>query len=257
MTANRLFRLGLQLATGLLAGLLLLFLAAMAQEFFLAPGGRPLDLQEIAFAVRLSLATATGTTLLAILFAIPVAYYLARFNFPGKHLVDTLLDLPLVLSPIALGAMILIFFHTRLGKLVETALGGVVFNVKGIIAAQFFVVIGLGIRQVKLAFAAVDPELENIARTLGCSQGRTFFLVTLPLARRGLWSALLLVWARAIGEFGATLTLAGATTMKTETIPTAIYLSFATADLRGAIALIFLLLLLSLTILYGTRKLRR
>ncbi|MBW1645687.1 MAG: ABC transporter permease subunit [Deltaproteobacteria bacterium] len=257
MLSNRLFRAGLQLATGLLAGLLLLFLAAMAREFISSPSLRPLDPKEIAFAVRLSLLTATCAATLAILLAIPIAYYLTRFNHRGRHLIDTLLDLPLVLSPIALGAMILIFFHTGLGQLVAAGLGGVVFNVRGIVIAQFFVIIGLGIRQVKLAFEGVDPELENIARTLGCSQFQTFRRVALPLARRGLWSALLLVWARAIGEFGATLTLAGATPMKTETIPTAIYLSFATADLRGAIALIFILLLLSLSVLYATRKLNR
>ncbi len=139
--------------------------------------------------------------------------------------------------------------------MIENLAGGIVFGFKGIIVAQFFVIIGLGIRQVKLAFDAIDPEFENIARTLGCSQYQAFRKVTLPLAARGILSAFLLVWARAVGEFGATITIAGATTMKTETIPTAIFLSFESADMHNAAVFILILVAVSLIMLYGTRKL--
>ena len=199
--------------------------------------------------------TATASSLAAIIFAIPIGYYLSRYRFRFQNLVDTFLDLPLVLSPIALGAMVLIFLNTDIGHLIEEMAGGIVFEIKGIMVAQFFVIIGLGIRQIKLAFEAVDPELENIARTLGCTRCKAFQKVTLPLAGRGILSALLLVWARAVGEFGATITIAGATTMKTETIPTAIFLSFESADIHGAAILILILVAVSLSLLYGTRKL--
>ncbi|NIA20239.1 MAG: ABC transporter permease subunit [Xanthomonadaceae bacterium] len=261
--SNTLFSITIKAITWLLVAILALFLCAIIKEFFLSQSVRQLNFNEIWFAVKLSLLTATASSVAAIFFAIPIGYYLSRYHFRFQGLVDTFLDLPLVLSPIALGAMILIFFNTGIGTIIEKLAGGIVFGlaggivfgVKGIIVAQFFVIIGLGIRQVKLALEAIDPEFENIARTLGCTQFKAFKKVTLPLAAKGILSAFLLVWARAVGEFGATITIAGATTMKTETIPTAIFLSFESADIHGATIFILILVAISLTLLYGTRKL--
>ena len=222
----------------------------VAQESFIkAP-----DLGEISFALKLSLLTATVSSVLAVGVSIPVAYLFSRYAFFAKDLFDTILDLPIVLSPIALGAMLLIFFNTPLGKHMNSWFGPFVFEVKGIILAQFFVVLGLSIRLLKSTFDSIDVEYENLARTLGYDKMRVFFKVVLPMAGKGLMAAFLLVWGRAIGEFGATITLAGATTMKTETIPVAIYLSFESADVANAIVFITILITISLAILFFVRK---
>jgi molybdate transport system permease protein len=120
--------------------------------------------------------------------------------------------------------MLLLFFNTALGRQIEHWFGPFVFEVRGIVLAQFVVIVGLSLRLLKETFQAIDVEYENLARSLGCNQMQVFARVVLPMARRGLLAAFLLIWGRAIGEFGATVTLAGATTMKTETIPVAIFL---------------------------------
>lgn len=224
----------------------------LSQEIFL----KPPDFSEISFAVRLSLLTATIASILSLLVSIPVAYLFSRYTFFGKNFFDTLLDLPIVLSPIALGAMLLIFFNTPLGKIIDQQFGPFVFEVKGIILAQTFVVVGLSIRLLRATFEGIDVEYENLARTLGYSRMQVFYKVVLPMASKGLISSFLLVWGRAIGEFGATVTLAGATTMKTETIPVAIYLSFESADITSALIYITILIFTSLAILFFLRTAR-
>jgi len=158
-----------------------------------------------------------------------------------------------VLSPIALGAMLLIFFNTPLGKQIDRQFGPFVFEIRGIILAQFVVVVGLSIRLLKATFEGIDVEYEDLARTLGYNKMQVFFRVMLPMASKGLASSFLLVWGRAIGEFGSTVTLAGATTMKTETIPVAIYLSFESADISNALIYIMILITISLAILFFLR----
>ncbi len=208
---------------------------------------------EISFAVKLSLFTATISSITAILISIPIAYLFSRYTFFAKNFFDTLLDLPIVLSPIALGAMLLIFFNTPLGKQIDRQFGPFVFEIRGIILAQFVVVVGLSIRLLKATFEGIDVEYEDLARTLGYNKMQVFFRVMLPMASKGLASSFLLVWGRAIGEFGSTVTLAGATTMKTETIPVAIYLSFESADISNALIYIMILITISLAILFFLR----
>ncbi len=251
---NRLFNIIMIGAASLLCLFFVVLLVSMIMELGQESALRSPDSDEIFFAVKLSLLTATAASILALLISLPVAYLLSRYRFFGKDLFDTLLDLPIVLSPVALGAMLLIFFNTPLGKQLDQFFGPFVFEVKGIILAQFFVVSGLSIRLLKTAFEGVDIEYENLARTLGYNKIQVFFKVVLPMASRGVLAAFLLVWGRAIGEFGATITLAGATTLKTETIPVAIYLSFESADISSALVFITLLVTMSLTLLFLVRK---
>lgn len=233
---------------GLFAGMLV----ELGQEKVLSSP----DFGRVLFAVKLSLVTATIASVFALLVSVPVAYLFSRHTFFGKRFFDTLLDLPIVLSPIALGAMLLIFFNTPVGKQLNHYFGPFVFEVKGIILAQFFVVVGLSLRLLRATFEGIDEEYENLARTLGYSKMRTFFRVVLPMAGKGIISSFLLVWGRSIGEFGATVTLAGAMTMKTETIPVAIYLSFESANITGALIYITLLVTMSLAILFFVRTLK-
>ena len=209
---------------------------------------------EILFAIRLSLATATVATIISMLIAIPVAYTISQRQFPGKDIVDSMLDLPIVISPIALGAILLVFFNTPIGAGVNDHALRFVFAVPGIILAQIVVISALAIRLLKSTFDSIDPRYEQVGRTLGYSKPEVFVKVTLPLAKDGLIASGILTWARAVGEFGATVTLAGATAMKTETLPIAIFLSLASADIEKAIAVIFVLIIIALVALVAMSK---
>ena len=251
---NRAFNIFIGGTTALLISLFLVLLVSMLLELWHQSFVRPPHFSEILFAARLSLITATLASVIALGISIPVAYLFSRHSFPGKDVFDTLLDLPIVLSPIALGALLLIFFNTGLGRQIEQWFGPFVFEVKGIVLAQFFVVVGLSLRLLKETFQAIDVEYEKLARTLGYNQLQVFTKVVLPMARGGLLAAFLLTWGRAIGEFGATVTLAGATTMKTETIPVAIYLNFESVDISSAIVFITILIAMSFAVLFFVRK---
>lgn len=197
---------------------LILFLSPLISE-----DATSLPVGELLFAVKLSLITATTATLLATLIGVPAAYALSRTQFPGKTAVDTLLDLPIVLSPVALGTALLAFFSTPPGRLLDF---GFVFGTLGIVLAQFVIVVSLMIRLMKTGFDSVNRRYEDVACTLGCTPFKTFWRITLPLSKNALASAVLLCWARAIREFGATVTLAGATRFKTETLPRRSQLQF-------------------------------
>jgi molybdate transport system permease protein len=198
------------------------------------------------FAIKLSLITATITTILAVTIAIPVAYAISKNNFFGKSLIDSLLDLPIVISPIALGAALLVFFNTPLGSGINNHVLRFVFSVPGIVLAQFTVVSALAVRLLKSTFDGIDLRYEQVARTLGYSKLEAFFKVIIPLARNGIIASGILTWARATGEFGATVMLAGATAMKTETLPISIFLNLSSANVGQAIALILILVVISL-----------
>jgi molybdate transport system permease protein len=207
----------------------------------------------IRHAVLLSLATATASAALALAVAVPAAYGLARYRFPGAAVVDLLLDVPVVLSPVAVGVSLLLLFRGGAGHWVEQHVLRFVFEVPGIVLAQLPAALALSVRVLKASFQDVDVRYEQVARFLGCTPWGAFRKVTLPMARRGLVAAFILAWARSVGEFGATVTLAGAVAGKTETIPVAIYLRMAGVDMAGAVALMLVLSGLSLAVLVAVR----
>lgn len=207
------------------------------------------------FSVRLSLVAATLAATLALLLAVPAAYALSRYRFRGRELVDTILEFPIIVSPAALGAMLLIFFNNPLGEWIQNNVVRFVFAFAGIVLAQFVTVLGVAVRLLKTSFDEVPVELETVARTLGATPRYAWFTVTLPLARRGLIAAFILAWAKALGEFGATIMVAGTMAMRTETLPVAIYLRLASADIEGTVALILVLVSIGLVALYATRRL--
>ncbi len=209
----------------------------------------------ILFAIKTSLLAATLATLLALALAIPAGYALARYDFWGKGIVDTLLEFPMIVSPAALGAILLIFFNNPLGNWIQEHFVTFVFSFAGIVLAQFVTILGVATRFAKAAFEEVDEELEKTAEVLGASKSFLFLTVTLPLAKQGLIATALLSWAKALGEFGATLTLAGTMPFRTETLPIAIYLHLQMADIKGTVTLIGLLLLFGLGALFVTKKL--
>jgi len=208
-------------------------------------------------AIWLSFFCATVAASLAIGVAIPSAYALARWQFPGKTVVDALLDVPVVLSPIALGLSLLLLFRTAPGVWIQTYVVRFVFEVPGIILAQFILALALSVRVLKATFEDVDVRMEQVARFLGCSPWKAFCYVVLPLSRSGLLAAFILGWARALGDFGASVTIAGAVKGKTETIPISIYLNMASVDLERAVALMLVLSVTALVVLVSVRLLGR
>ncbi len=210
--------------------------------------------KEILFAIRLTLFTSTMATIISMVFAVPAAYAISKTNFRGKNIVDTILDLPIVISPIALGAALLVFFNTSLGRALEGNLMRFVFEVPGIVLAQFTIISALAVRLLKATFDSINPRYERVGRTLGYTKIKVFFKVTLPLARNGLIAASILTWARAVGEFGATVTVAGAMKMKTETLPIAIFLNLAQAEVERAIAVVFVLVAIAVIALVILRR---
>lgn len=205
------------------------------------------------FSIRLSLVTATAAMLLAVIIGLPAAYALSRFQFPGKKMVDTLLELPMIMSPVALGAALLVFFNTPVGNVIQERGILFVFEFPGIVLAQFATIAGLATRLMKTALDEISPRYEAVARSLGSNAWEAFWKITLPLSFRGILSAMILCWAKAVGEFGATVMLAGTMAFKTETMPIAIFMSLASADIPKTIILILILAGIGLTALYAVR----
>nr|WP_321352609.1 ABC transporter permease [uncultured Methanoregula sp.] len=205
---------------------------------------------EIRFAIGLSLVTSVISTLVCIAIAIPVAYALARYQFFGKRIVTLVLTLPLTLPPLVAGIALLLFFGTTpWGKALDQAGFGVIFTPLGIIVAEVFVNIPYLIRILRSAFLSINPRFEYVAKTLGCTETGAFFKVTLPMARPGLVAGSVITWSKAMAEFGAVLMLAGATTMRTETLPIALYLNISGGDLDLAVAAATILVLISVVTL--------
>ncbi|MFN3598429.1 MAG: ABC transporter permease [Aquificaceae bacterium] len=209
------------------------------------------------FSIKLSLITATVTTLLSLIIALPSAYALSRFDFKGKHIIDTTLELPMIVSPAALGAMLLIFFSTSVGMWIQDNFVPFVFSPYGIILAQFITTVGIATRLVKSAMDEIPQRYEDVAISLGVSPFKAFLTITLPLSIKGILAASILTWAKAIGEFGATIMLAGTMAMKTETLPIAIFMRLSMADIEGTVTLIIVLITIGITTLYSVRLLTR
>jgi len=207
------------------------------------------------FSLRLSVVTATIATLISLLFALPSAYALSRYEFFGKRFIDTLLELPMIVSPVALGAMLLIFFNTPAGQMMQERGTQVVFTIYGILLAQFITTVGVAIRLIKAVLDEIPKKYEEMAWVLGKSHWQTFFTVVLPISRKGILSSCVLTWAKALGEFGATITIAGSMSMKTETLPIAIFMRLSSADIQGTVILVLILISIGLGILYGVRLL--
>lgn len=209
------------------------------------------------FSIRISLLAATIATLLSLVLAIPSAYALSRFDFKGRNIIDTILELPMIVSPAALGAMLLIFFNNPVGVWIQDRYAQFVFTAYGIVLAQFVTTVGVATRLIKSAMDEIPQRYEDVARSLGASPAKAFWTVTLPLSKNGIIAASVLTWAKALGEFGATITIAGSMAMKTETLPVAIFMRLASADIDGTVVLILLLISIGLATLYGVRLLMK
>ena len=206
-------------------------------------------------AVGLSLATTAITVLIALLAGTPMAYVLARRRCRGRTALDTLIDLPMVLPPSVAGIALLVAFGRRglLGQYLGEAGLEVAFTQTAVVLAQTFVAAPFYIKAAAAGFAAVDRDLEQAAALDGAAPLQVFRYVTLPLARTALLGGIVMTWARALGEFGATIIFAGNFPGRTQTMPLAIYLGFE-LDLNVALTLSVILLGTSFAVLFVVKR---
>ena len=205
------------------------------------------------FPLRLSLQVAIISTIIVGIAGVFMAYLTARKNFPGKNILDIIVTLPLVLPPTLVGYYLIILLGRRgiLGSLIHELTGlSFIFTWYGAVVAASVVSFPLIYRAARAAIASVDENLIKASYTLGRSEVATFFAVVLPLARRGIIAGLALSFARALGEFGATLMLAGNIPGRTNTMPIAIYTAVTSGDLQEANLLVLILTSVSFFMLY-------
>jgi molybdate transport system permease protein len=217
--------------------------------------GNVLAESQVLQALRLSLVCASAATVISLVLGVPLAWVLARARFPGLRLLRALVTLPLVLPPVVGGVALLIAFGRRgiVGQHLDAWFGITLpFTTQGVIVAETFVAMPFLIVTVEGAFRAADRGYEEAAATLGASRMTVFRRVTLPLIGSSLMAGSVLCWARALGEFGATITFAGNFPGRTQTMPIAVYLALE-QDPEAAIALSLVLLAVSVAVLVGLR----
>jgi molybdate transport system permease protein len=247
-----------RLAIGAASAILLLLLALPLLGLFFRITPRAvlerLAQPAVLDALRLSLITSGTATAIVVVLGLPVAYLLATRRFPGKRLAEVLVDLPMVLPPTVAGfALLLAFGRAGLaGQALQVAGITLPFSTLGVVVAQVFMAVPFFVGPARAGFTRVDRRLLDAAATLRASETFTFFRVALPLARPAIVAGTAMSCARALGEFGATITFAGNLQGTTQTMPLAVYVAFQT-DLDAAIALSVLLLVMSFGLLLGLR----
>ncbi|PPK64875.1 molybdate ABC transporter permease subunit [Actinokineospora auranticolor] len=211
---------------------------------------------EVLDALELSLVCATLATVLCVLMGVPLAWVLARGDIPGRGFIRALVTVPLVLPPVVGGAALLFALGRRgpVGQVLDDWFGvSLPFTTAGVVVAEAFVAMPFLVISVEGALRAADPRFEEAAATLGASRWYAFRRVTLPSVAPGVVAGTVLCWARALGEFGATITFAGNFPEKTTTMPLAVYLALET-DPEAAIVLSVVLLAVSVAVLASLRE---
>lgn len=212
-------------------------------------------------AIVISFETSLIVVLLACCLGIPVAYLLAMKDFRGKAILDTLVDLPISIPPLVAGLALLILLggNSRLGGILSNKGIELIFSKKGIIIAQLFVSTPFLIKSARQAFESINKNIANASLVLGASKFYTFRKVMLPLAKNGIYAGMVMTWARALGEFGATSMVAGCIPFKTETMTIAIYKNAMSGELTASLAVALLLTIFSFTLLlvFKSRTKRR
>ena len=243
------------------AFILLIVLLILADVLYTTPADfmAALSKPEIQSAFKLTIVTCTLATILSIWVATPLGYLLSRYRFPGRWLVDTIVDIPIVLPPLVLGLSLLILFHFQI------PLGNGVFQLEAwlrdevgfpvtyewpaVVLAQFAVSCAFAVRTMRVTFDQIDPRAEDVARTLGCNRGQVFLQIALPQAWRGMIAAATISWARALGEFGPILVFAGSTRFRTEVLSTTVFLELSIGHLDAAVAVSLLMVVMAVAVL--------
>ena len=223
------------------------------------------DNDDIRASIKLTLISCTVTAILSIIVAVPIGYLLSRYSFPGKTLLDAILDIPIVLPPLVGGLSLLSLFNkvelfgvsidealTAFGKLFGADFG-VTYKVPAVILAQFTVACAFAVRTMRNTFDQISPRSEQVAMTLGCSRARAFFSVVLPEAWRGVSTAGTLAWTRAMGEFGPILVFASTIRGRTEVLSSTVFLEISIGNLEGAVIISLLMVSIAVVVLVAVR----
>lgn len=210
---------------------------------------------EIQYAIRLTLVTCSVSALLSILVATPLGYLLSRFKFRGRGVIDTIVDIPIVLPPLVIGLSLLILFHlpvagSNLEQFLQERVGlRVTYAKPAVVLAQFAVACAFAVKTMRVTFDQIDTRAEQVALTLGCRRSQAFLQIALPQAWAGIVAALTVAWARSLGEFGPILVFAGATRMRTEVLSTTVFLELSVGQLEAAVAVSLLMVLAAIAVL--------
>jgi molybdate transport system permease protein len=210
------------------------------------------------FPLWLSLQVAVIATAISLGVGLALAYLLARCRFPGREALDALVTLPIVLPPTVLGYYLLVLLgrSTPLGRAFEAVFGfPLVFTWQAAVVAATFHSVPLLVKSARAALESVDRNMENAARTLGASEWRIFFRVTLPLARRSILAATVFAFARSLGDFGVTIMIAGNIPGQTQTMAVAIYDAVQSGNTLAANVMVLLISVVAIAILYWTNRL--
>ncbi len=209
---------------------------------------KSLQSREIQYAIRLSLLSCSLTAILSVWVAIPIGYLMSRREFWGKAVLDAILDIPIVLPPLVIGLSLLILFQTRPGRALQQIVP-VTYEIPSVILAQFSVACAFAVRTLRSTFEHINPRQEQVALTLGCSRSQAFWRVVFPEARRGIIAAATLAWARSLGEFGPILIFSGATRLRTEVLPTTVFLELSVGNIEAAVSVSLLMVLAAVFVL--------
>lgn len=246
------------LGASLLFGIFLLFLTIPVLSLFLriSPEAFLSSLSDpvVTDALVLSLTTAGVCTAIVILFGTPISYISARYAYRGRDIIDALIDIPVILPPAVAGLALLMAFGRNgvVGSYLSMFGIEIAFTTLAVVLAQVFVASPFYIRQARAGFEAIDRGLEDASRTLGASPVRTFLRITTPLAAGSLVSGAVMTFARALGEFGATIMFAGNIQGRTQTMPLAIYTTMQ-GDIDASLALSVILVIISFGVIAGVR----
>ncbi len=240
--------------------------------------------REIRYATWLSMLTCSVSALASVALAVPIGYLMSRKRFWGRSLVDAALDIPIVLPPMVVGICLLIFFQSTFGQAIEHAAGWTwdtvrdyasglfhpgtpvvhdyepgsrgyfTYAIPGVILAQFVIAAAFAIRTMRQVFDHLPSRPEDVALTLGATHWQALWHVTLPAARRGMFAAASVAWARSLGEFGPILVFAGATRMKTEVLPTSVWLAWSVGELEQGVAVSLLMIAISMIVLVAVKR---
>ncbi len=245
------------IALALIGGVYVFLIVALvvAQAMYTTPGTvwESLGSGAVRYAIQLSLISSTLTAILSVWVAVPLGYLLSRSAFPGKRLLEAVIDIPIILPPLVIGLGLLILFQTAPGRLLQRIIP-VTYEVPSVILAQFMVSCAFAARTMRVAFDEISPRSEQVAMTLGCTRAQAFWRVTLPEAGGGILAAATLAWARALGEFGPILVFSGATRMKTEVLSTTVFLELSIGNLEAAVAVSLLMVGMAVAVLIVARS---
>jgi len=239
--------------------IVMIVLMLLANVGYLAFSGKGLESllaalrsAEVRYAISLSLISCSITTVLALWVSVPIGYLMSRFSFRGKAYIDAVLDIPIVLPPLVVGISLLMLFNVPPFNLLAD---WVVYEIPAVILAQFMVASAFAVRTMRVTFDQIPQRFEQVALTLGASRSQAFWTVVLPQTRRGLLAAATLAWARALGEFGPILVFAGATSHRTEVLPTTVFLEMQAGNLPGMLTVSIIMVVLAAVVLVITRLL--